>query len=239
MTNKVTLESGTGPGSKLGTEQIIDALRGALRFSLSPVDHSDVNNNQLGFYRVAGATGTTVSIGAAGILSYLRWSDTSRFLALLRVQVGAYIAATITTAAAVDCALTVSRGSTAAGSGGAALAVSAGMQKMRKSMGDSLVTDCRIATTAALTRPTGGVLDTNPMIVLPMKASFNIQNPGTATFVNGHVDSLVDIYRWDPVDHPLILHPGDTAEVQEFTAGPTTGGIRWYVNYSFAELAVF
>lgn len=239
MSQNVRLESGTGPGSKIGTEAILDALRGAGRFSLSPLDYSDLNGNLLGSYRAAGATGTTVSIGAAGILSYLRWSDPTRLAVITRVQVAAYIAATITTAAAVDVALVVSRGSTGAGSGGGVINVAAGMQKMRKVMGDSLVTDARIATTGALTRPTAGTADTSPIVATPLTANFNIQNPGTATFVNGHTSQLIDLYKYEPTEHPLILSPGESLELQEFTAGPVTGGIRFYVTYSWTELAIF
>jgi len=231
--------SGTGPGSKFGTEWIIDALRGALRTSVSPLDYGDINGNLLGFYRCSVATGTTVSIGAAGILNYLRWSDTSRVMALIRVQLGSYIAATITTAVAVDVGLVMSRGSTAAGSGGSAVTMGGNNQKLRGVMGTSLVTDFRVATTGALTRPTGGTADANPISLTPMKSAWNIQNPGTATFNNTSTDTLFDLYKWDPTEHPVVMVNGDTAEIQEFTAGPATGGIRWYITWTWAELALF
>lgn len=234
------LESGNNRGSIPGIQASIDQLRGSQRTSISPLDHADSGGNLLGHYRAAIATGTTVSIGAAGILAYLHWTDPSRFCVLMRIAVGASLASTITTAVAVDLAAVVSRGWTANGSAGNAVTMGGNNQKNRYTMNPSLVSDFRVATTGALTRGASGTADANPFALTPMAASWNIQNPGTATFNNQCNNTIFDLYKWDAHgQHPIVLTNNEALELQEFTAGPATGGIRWYFTLEWAEVSGF
>jgi hypothetical protein len=239
----VILNSGAGPGSKVGTDAIIDALRGALRTNNSPIDHSDPSGNLLGFYRTTFITGASVSIGAAGILAYLRWSDASRYLALLRVQASLAISGAITAVTVADCAAYISRGSSAAGSGGASVTLTGQNNKLRGNMGSSLVTDARVGTTGALTRPTGGTADANPIGAAAFPLLIPVSATGTATLgAVGMATPPVDLYKWDvSASHPVILSPGagETIEIQEVTAGPVTGSLKWYFTFEWAELAGF
>ncbi len=221
-----------------GTEAVVDPLYGSMRVVQKPLDYTWANQ-VLGHYAIAAPTGITVSIGAAGILSYLRNSDTSRFIVIEKVRVQAVIASTITTGVVVDVGLKVSRGATAAGSGGTLPTVGGNNQKLRVSMGASLVTDVRFATTGALVRPTGATVDSNALAYYLTPLSFNIQSPGTATFVPASCPPF-DLYKWDAnSEHPIVLSPGEVLEVQEITAGPTTGGIQWGITYEWAEVVVF
>ena len=237
------VRSGVGLGSKPGVEGVVDAIRGAQRTSLGPIDHSDLNGNLLGFYRATAITGASVSIGAAGILAYLRWSDLGRYLMLLRVSAAVAISGAITAVTVADLGLYLSRGSTAAGSGGNALTLSGNNAKLRQNMGPTLVTDARVGTTGALTRPTGGTVDSNPIgaSAFPLLVPSN----ATGTAVLGAVGMATpaqDLYKWDALGaHPVILTPGagETIEVQEITAGPTTGSLKWYLTFEWAELAYF
>lgn len=240
----VKLVSGAGPGSKVGTESIIDALRGAQRVALSPIDHSDPNGNVLGFYRATFVTGASVSIGAAGILAYLRWSDPSRYLMLIRAQAAVAVSAAITVATLVDLGLYISRGSSAAGSGGSALTLTGQNNKLRGNMGSSLVTDARVGTTGALTRPTGGTVDSQPIAAspFPLKVSPDIGATAATGVALGVAAPLVELYKHDAHGgHPVILTPGngETLEFQQIAAGPVTGALKWYLTLEWAELAGF
>lgn len=236
------VRSGVGTGSKVGAEGVIDALRGAQRTNLSPIDHSDQNGQLLGHYRASFVTGTTVSISAGGILAYLRWSDTSRYAMINRIQVAAAVSSAITAATVVDIGAFVSRGATAAGSGGGALTLTGNNAKLRSNMGSSLVSDARVATTAALTRPTSATADSQAIAAtcFGIKVSPDIGATASATCAVGVASPVVDLYKIDSAgQHPLILTSGEVLELQEITAGPTTGGIKWYITVEWAELAYF
>lgn len=244
MPNRV-IQSGAGPGSKVGTEALVDALRGALRTSAAPFDHADVNGNLLGHYRMTLVTGASVSVGAAGILAYLRWSDVVRYLALLRVSATVAVSGAITAATVVDLGLYISRGSTAVGSGGAAATLTGSNGKLRSNMGSTLVTDMRVGTTGALTRPTSGTVDSQAMAAcaFALKVSPDIGATASATVAVGVASPVVDLYNVTApgMQHPIILTPGggETVELQEITAGPTTGSLKWYLTFEWAELALF
>jgi hypothetical protein len=239
----VVLNSGRGTGSKPGVDAIIDALRGALRSSNSPIDHSDLGGSLLGFYRATFITGASVSIGAGGILAYLRWSDLSRLLVLMRVSASVAISGAITAVTVADLGVYISRGSSAAGSGGNALTLTTNNAKMRSNMGTTLVTDARVGTTGALTRPTGGTADSNPIAASAFPLLFPVSATGTATLgAVGMATPVQDLYKWDVnASHPVVLSPsaGETVEVQEITAGPTTGSLKWYITMEWCELAYF
>lgn len=216
--------------TQAGPELQVDPQFSAARVAFRPLDYTNLGQI-LGHYRVAVTTGTTVSVAGAGILAYLRWTAPS-FFVLMRVSTIQVIAATITSAVVVDAGLYVARGSTAAGSGGNAVVMGTS-QKTRMTMGNSLVTDFRYASTAALTAPTGAVVDTNSygMIVTPLSGQ-------TATTTAP--GPMMDLYKWDALgQHPIVLSNGELVEIQEITAGPTTGGIKWYFTFEWAEVALF
>jgi hypothetical protein len=238
-----TIQSSGGP-QPAGTPLAIDPVFQAIRASIRPLEYTlgGPNGKVLGHYRACVATGTTVSIAAAGVLSYLRWTDPNNYFVLQRLQVASYIAATITTSTPVDVAAYVSRGATAAGSAGNAVTMGGANQKNRALMGSSLVSDFRVATTGALTAPTGRVVDANPFAISPLSATFNLTVAGSATFDVLSTDKSFDLYKWDALgQHPIVLSPGagESIELQEFTAGPVTGGIRFYFTFEWAEVAVF
>jgi hypothetical protein len=226
---------GGGVGTPgLGQELAVDPVFAALRSSIRPLEYT-AGGLILGHYSAAVTTGTTVSIGAGGIYSYLRWAPTSGvgFLALMRVSALAIISSTITTGVPVDLALQIGRGSTAAGSGGNAVTIGGNNQKNRLSMGGSLVTDMRIATTAALTAPTGNTNDANPV-------GFDVTPLSGQTATTTAPGPKIDLYKWDSHGkHPIILQNGETAFLNAVTAGPTTGGIKWYFDWEWAEVPAF
>jgi hypothetical protein len=209
---------------------------------MRPLDYAMLGQI-LGHYRASFITGTTVSIGAAGILGYMRWTDASRYFVLLKLQAAVAVSAAITAATLVDLAAFIARGSTAAGSGGNALTLTGNNQKMRKLMGDTLVSDARVATTAALTRPTGATADSQAFAAaaFPTKVSPDVGATAAATVAVGVASPLVELYKAEQAsgEHPVVLVANEHVEFQEVTAGPTTGGLKWYITATWAEVVLF
>jgi len=230
-----------GGANQPGAEQIVDPSTGAARTSIRPLDYT-YGNQVLGHYRIIVVTGTTASVAAKGVLSYLRWTSNTSFLVLLKASVvSCYVASTITASTVVDCALYIARNSTASGSGGGAVTIGGNNQKNRVSMGASQVSDIRVATTGALTAPTGRTQDANPIGYALLPATYqttvpSIGTPTTATLLT----TPVDLYKWDELgQHPVVLTAGEDVEFCEYTAGPTTGGIVFAFLYEWAEVALF
>ena len=227
---------GGGVGTPgLGQELAVDPTFLASRGSIRPLEYVSSGGVVLGHYSSAVTTGTTVSIAAGGIYSYIRWAPAggAGYLVLMRVSALALIASTITTGTPVDLSLQIGRGSTAAGSGGNAVTIGGNNQKNRLSMGGSLVTDMRVATTAALTSPAGNTNDANP-------AGYAVTPLSGQTATTTAPGPKIDLYKWDSHGkHPITLQNGESAFVNAVTAGPVTGGIKWYIDWEWAEVPAF
>lgn len=118
----------------------------ALRVTGRPADYGS-----LGFYRLGVTSGTiAAAIAANSELFQFRWGDATRFAIpyLVTVSAGANVAATA--AALVALKLIIARSWTVNGTGGTAATMTGNNQKLRTSMGTSLVTEIRFPTTAAL-----------------------------------------------------------------------------------------
>ena len=116
------------------------------RVATRPIDYG-----ALGMYRISQATGTIAAALAANAELYqFRWTDATRLAAIFGVRIsgGANVAATA--AGLVTLEVAVARSFTAAGTGGAAATITGNNQKLRSSMGTTLLGESRIATTAAL-----------------------------------------------------------------------------------------
>lgn len=236
----VIQQTGAGPGSKVGTEQIIDALRGSARITVSPLDHSDINGTLLGYYGVAQASGATVSLGAAAHLASLRWTDPSRFLVLIGIRAGWTINGAVTAATQMDLQAVVARGFSVdfTTNSTAASLVAANTNKFRSNMGASLLgaNGPRIATTGAMSGQTL-TADANPFAMAP----FANQPSGNATVTQavgvGH--SMVSLYEYTALKHPIILSANEGILIQPVTAGPVSGSVKYYIEWNWAEIALF
>jgi len=216
-----------------GAELTVEPLYGAMRAVARPLDYT-WGNRPLGHFAFAGETGTTAGIAAKGAMFYLRNSDPTALIVVEKIRCSAIIAAAITTGVVVDIGAWVARNSTAAGTGGTLPTLGGNNQRMRISMGTSLVTDLRIATTAALTLPTGAVMDTNPFAAAITQLSFQT----TTTAIAGQ--PITDLY--DNIAHgahPVILSSGEVLVLAPLTAGPVTGGIEWSFEVHWAEVALY
>lgn len=238
------LIGGAGNGNaKPGTEAVVDPLYGAPRVSLRPVDHQDGVGNNLGYYAVGIMSGATASIGAAGILASLRWTDPSRFLALLAIRAGYSVLTAVTAATPMDLGAYLSRGATAQATGGNTPTVGVNNMKARTTMGTSLVAsgELRVASASAITRGTTGAADANPFAIanLPPKVSPDIGATAATGLAAGTGRDMQDLWRWDPTKHPIILAANEAIELQQITAGPVTGTVKWYFVFEWAELAAY
>src|SRR6266702_3062420 len=95
-----------------GVVQEVDPTNRAARVSIRPLEHQTLQGKTLGHYRAAAVTGTTVSVGANGNLSYIRWTDPTNFLVLIRCKATISVPAAITAATVVDLGVFVGRAST-------------------------------------------------------------------------------------------------------------------------------
>jgi len=112
---------------------------------------------------------------------------------------------------------------------------------MRGSMGASLVTDLRVATTAPLTAPTGGTQDANPIGYALSPATFQTTAPASGGALTATLGiAPVDLYKWDTLgSHPPVLVAGEDIEFCSYTLGSTTGGVTYALTYEWAEVVLF
>jgi len=204
----------------------------ALRVTGRPIDYG-----ALGFYRASATSGTmAVSLGANAEIFQFRWPDATRFAVVTRVGIsaGSNVAAAAAALLAFKC--TIARSWTVAGSGGTRLTLTGNNQKLRTSMGTSLVNDAGISTTAALTAGTK-TLDAQDVGAV----SFGV---GTGAITVS--PSLVICPRYEllnvdaSTDHPIILAQNEgfviRTGVNAFPAGMTWS---FSVDVSWAEVAAF
>jgi hypothetical protein len=216
---------------QVGPELSVSPTFNAAAVCVKPLEYGNLGQ-MLGHYRATGITGTTVSISGAGILASLRWADPSRFLVLGRIAVCTLIPSTITTATVVDPAAYIVRGFTTDNSGGTAVALTSGKQRVRSNMASSLVNSLQVATTSAIAAGTR-TPDSAPFAALSMTMI-----PDNKTVVSASL--WYDLYRIDCMgQHPVVLSNNEGIEIQEVTAGPATGGIRFYFTFEWAEVASF
>lgn len=219
----------------------VDPLYKAARVALRPYDYSS-SQTVLGHYSVAQASGATVSIGAAGHLGSIRWTDTSRYLVLLRIRAGWAVTAAVTAAAPMDLQAVIARSFSVdftTASTAISLAGVANTNKMRASMGASLMGTVgpRIATTTVMSGQTL-TADAAPFAMM----NWQNQPSGNATVtqaagVAGPMQTLYDCTASG--QHPVILTANEGVILQPVTAGPVSGTTKYYFEWTWAEVAAF
>jgi hypothetical protein len=224
-----------------GVPLAVDPLYQAARVAMRPLDYTN-QGQLLGHYAVAQASGATVSLGAGAHLGSLRWTDTTRFLVLMYLRASWSITGAVTAATPMDLQAIIARGFSVdftTNSTAANMAANSNTNKMRASMGASLLgaNGPRIATTAAMSGQTL-TQDANPFGM----TAFTNQPSGNATVTQaigvGH--PTVDLYNWNTAGaHPVVLTANEGVLVQPVTAGPTTGSVKYYLTWAWAEVALF
>ncbi len=209
----------------------------ALHVNNKPVDHG-----ALGHYRTSVVTGTlAAALAASAVVFSARWGDASRFAVITRLRtrflpLTPFTAATLTDHTSFD--LFIGRGFTVAHTGGLALTLTGDNQAMRASMGASLFSDIRIATTAAL----GGgtvTLDAHPIAQSLRKG--NRVNPAAATEevimpTTDGLDCDIDVAAGE---HPVVLAQNEGLVIRNRTVWPAAGTGILKVEMAWAEVTAF
>lgn len=209
-----------------GVVQEVDGtLFRAARVTTRPLDYGS-----LGSYSLSGLSGTiAAAFTANGELFQFRWTDATRLCVVNYVSLdGLAGSATAFTAGFANVQLFAARGWSADGSGGTTLTPATNANKLRTSMGTTLLGSARIASTAALTAGTK-TLDSQPL----GQINFSI---GTTASVNylGHTH-LLDLS--DSTEHPLVLATNEGFIVRATV--PATGTWQCGVTVRWTELAAY
>jgi hypothetical protein len=185
----------------------------------------------LGCYELVATSGAIAATLAAGsTLFSLRWTDATRFCLIKRIRASAVVVSAITTAVVFDLAVSIARSYTASDSGGTTLTPLNANNKMRTSMGNSLMGSMSMATTAALTVGTRTV-DTLPVGRFQGLTGTTI---GTQIFGTGGPMALLD--RSVPGLHPILLAQNEGIVVTNPLAGPATGTFTILIEIEWEEV---
>lgn len=235
-------------GTSSGAEQDVDATPKAARVILYdatgvPVDVDTDHNLQvsirppafdsLGAYSVAQVTGNIAATLAAGsTLFSARWGDATRFGMLEWIRASAAVVTAVTTGVIFDLEAIIARSFTASDTGGTPINLAAPFQKRRVSMGASLFTDMRIATTGTLTPGTR----TPDAQAIGRLQGFTGTALGTKIF-----DSNPQyLYRReDPNEHPVILAQNEGILIRNPLVGPATGTFAVLIEMGWMEVSSY
>jgi hypothetical protein len=203
----------------------VEANTKALRVTLRNEDFGS-----LGVYSLAGVTGLLTGFTALTDIFSFRWGDATRFALVKRVTISAGVDVTALGAAG-NFSFQLFRALSFSGSqtGGTAILPSGSQNKLRTTgMGTTLLTDARIATTAALGAGTK-TLDTNPIGAIsaatPVTAGTNILAP-------------YPIFDQRPGEHPLLLAQNEGVVLQ-VSAPSATGSWRVGVKIDWSEVTAY
>lgn len=198
----------------------------------------------LGFYSWQGITGVYNGLAANTPLWSLRWGDATRFGIILRVRVYVFTSTAATAASITERQLIIARAFTASDTGGTAATLTGNNQKMRTSMGTSLVTDMRIgAPITAGTRtldaaPIATTIGWQPLLNTGMSIG-GVGGVSTVAATSSAVAGGIEPARlWDAVtgkDHPIVLAQNEGVVVRIGAVQPTTAVQQTLVMIDWAE----
>lgn len=187
----------------------------------------------LGYYSVGTVTGIYNGLAAGAPLFSMRWGDATRLCLILKVSVSVVATAAATVAGPVDRQLIVARSFTVADSGGTAISLTGNQQKHRTSQATSLVSDMRIATTAALTAGTRTLDGVGVGI-----AAAGMSSGLLTVMVNVTLIPKVDLFSAyaGEIMYPLVLAQNEGIIVRMVNAQPTGSSLLTYVDVTWAEV---
>lgn len=159
----------------------VEAATKAARVTPRPIDYG-----ALGIYSLSLQTGTMgAGLAADSEIFQFRWTDATRLAVVYRVVCEGAGGITGFTAGFTKMQAFIARSFTVAGTGGSTATITGNNQKLRTSMGTTLLGEARIATTAALTAGTktldvqgigavvGSTTATAGAVLLPYAALFD------------------------------------------------------------------
>jgi len=196
----------------------------------------------LGHYRFQVVTGTlAAALAANAVVFSARWGDATRLCLITKLKIRflpltLFTAATLTDHTSFDAV--IGRTFTASHTGGTALTLTGNSFKMRASMGTTLFTDLRIATTAALG---GGTITLDPHPFAQSIRKGNRVNPTAATeeTIMPAMDGMEMDFDMGGGDHPITLAQNEGIVIRNRTVWPAAGTGILSVQLAWAELTVF
>jgi hypothetical protein len=195
-----------------------------------------VNYGALGIYRIGARTGTLGALSSINNIFHFRWTSTTSFALVNRVQISAGI--TAPGAASVNPFLVLSRVSawTVDGSGGTAITPTGNTCKLRTSMATSSVGAIRISTTGPITAGTYTADN--------IECGAVFMGIGTAAITTTVASPLIAPFSWFDAGAeggmPLVLSALEGLVVRMGNIN-FTAGVQWAmgVNLAWAEVAAF
>lgn len=191
----------------------------------------------LGHYKASVVTGSmTAGLASNSEIFQFRWTDATRLAVITKVALDGLIATTAFAAGQILFTSTVARSFSGAGTGGNTLSLTGNNQKMRTSMGSSLLGELRYASTSAL----GAGTKTLDAGFVGQINSHSSAGTGAATPIigNQYLPSL-DLFTPDPGagEHPLVLAQNEGLVIRATVPG--TGVWILGMTIRWAEVAAF
>lgn len=204
----------------------------ALHATLKPVPHGS-----LGHYELAVTSGTiAAALAAAAQLFYFRWTDATRFAVIHRVKMSFQTLTLFTAAQQVDFGFDMFKATTIGAGGGGTQILPAEVSRMRSTMSTSLLSDARIATTAALTALAN--LDTRA--IAQSIGDMQRMNPIAATEEQRVNDPTMEYHpNMANGDHPLVLAQNEGFVLRNRTVWPAAGTGIVQVSVRWSEVTAF
>jgi ribosomal protein L12E/L44/L45/RPP1/RPP2 len=196
----------------------------AMRMNKRPMDYG-----ALGSYAVSARTGVMAAgLAANAEIFQLRWTDATRLCAITSVHCSGGGGIVAFAAGVTVMEVLTARSWTVAGSGGTAIALTTNNQKLRSSMGTSLVNDMRVSSTAALTAGTK-TLDAQPIGSIVSSVGVTA---GTPLWLPAH------LYELNENDgQPIILAANEGIVVRATV--PATGTWTASIDVTWMEMAAY
>jgi len=196
----------------------------------------------LGHYKFQVVSGTlAAALAANAVVFSARWGDATRLAIITKLKtrflpLTPFTAATLTDHTSFDGV--IGRTFTASHTGGTALTLTGNSFKMRASMGTTLFTDLRIATTAALG---GGTVTLDPHPFAQSIRKGNRVNPAAATeeVVMPSMDGMEMDFDMGGGDHPIVLAQNEGIVIRNRTVWPAAGTGILTVQMAWAEVTAF
>lgn len=204
----------------------------ALRTRNAPIDVA-----ALGHYQISVVSGAIAAgMGALGELFQIRWTDATRLCIPLKLEITGMRATTAFAAGVIDLEAILARSWSGDGTGGTAATLTGNNQKMRTSMGSSLMGTIRFPTTAAL----GAGTKTFDAHAIGRITSHSSGGVGSATPIIGSIFlPKTIIFEQDMADgeSPIILAQNEGLVARGTV--PATG--VWNIGFDFkwCEVAAF
>lgn len=234
------LGSSSGGNSQLEVDRTFKAARVALR----PLEYAS-EGTVLGHYAVAQPSGAIAATPTAlDAHASIRWTDTTRYLVLMRLRVGWQVISAVTTAVRMAYQASIVRGFSVdftTASTAISLAAVSNTNKMRSNMGASLMGTAgpRICTTTVMSGQTY-TLDAAPFGIVSFPPLTATNSTGTAVALPAGAGSpMMTLYECNANgQHPVVLTANEGVAVQLIHTGIATGTYSLYTEWSWAEVHV-